>query len=298
MRSGGMTVPVLINRGASNAGDAQQRAAAALIEAGIDGKIEVLNGEQLGRRVKKLVAARAKLIIVGGGDGTVSGAAGALADNKTTLGILPLGTLNHLARDLGISFDLDEAAATIASGRMRRVDLAELNGRTFVNNSAIGLYPLMVVDREAQQKRLGRSKRLAMLVASARTLVRFHHHRLTLTVNGDDKQVVETPLLFVGNNDYKLAMPAAGRRQKLDAGHLSVLVMADKGRAGMIAALLRALAGRAKPDDMERIDNVETLRVTGRRSHYSIAMDGETLKLAPPLDYQIRKRALRVMAPR
>ena len=71
---------------------------------------------------------------------------------------------------------------------MRRIDVAELNGRIFVNNSAIGLYPLMVVDRDAQQKRLGRSKRLAMLVASARTLARFHHHRLTLTVNGNDKR--------------------------------------------------------------------------------------------------------------
>ena len=116
--------------------------------------------------------------------------------------------------------------------------------------------------------------------------------------NGNDKEVVETPLLFVGNNDYRLAMPAAGRRQKLDAGRLSVLVMAEKGRAGMIAAVLRALVGRARTDDLERIVNVETLRVTGRRSHYSVAMDGETLKLAPPLDYRIRKRALRVMAPR
>lgn len=292
-----MNVPILINRGASSAGESDQRVAAALAKAGLDGRIERLDGEQLARRVAKLVAARTRLIIVGGGDGTVSGAAGALADSKTALGILPMGTLNHLARDLGLPLDLEEAAAVIKAGKMHRIDVAELNGRTFVNNSAIGLYPLMVVDREAQQKRLGRSKRLAMLVASARTLARLHRHRLTLTVNGNDKEVVETSLLFVGNNDYKLAMPAAGRRQKLDAGHLSVLVMANKGRAGMIAAVLRALVGHARPDDMERIDNVETLRVTGRRSHYSVALDGETLKLAPPLEYRIRKRALSVMAP-
>ncbi len=292
-----MTVPVLINRGASNAGDGEQRLAAALGKAGIDGKIELLEAEQLVCRVGKLVAAGMKLVIIGGGDGTVSAAAGAAADSQTALGILPMGTLNHLARDLGIPFELDEAAAVIAAGRMRRIDVAELNGKTFVNNSAIGLYPLMVVDREAQRKRLGRSKRVAMLVASARTLVRFHHHRLTLTVNGNDKEVVETPLLFVGNNDYRLAMPAAGRREKLDGGHLSVLVMAGKGRAAMIAAVLRALVGRARAEDLERIADVETLRVTGRRSHYSVAMDGETLKLAPPLDYRIRKRALRVIAP-
>jgi diacylglycerol kinase family enzyme len=296
-----MTVPVLINRGGGRTGDdarARGRVATTLAKAGIDGKIDLLDGEQLARRVKRLVAADTNLIIVGGGDGTVSAAAGSAADSETMLGILPMGTLNHLARDLGISSDLAEAAAVIAAGKMRRIDVAELNGRVFVNNSTIGLYPLMVVDREAQQERLGRSKRLAMLVASARTLMQFHHHRLTLTVNGNDKETVETPLLFVGNNDYKLAMPAAGRREKLDAGHLSVLVMAGKGRAGMIGAVLRALVGRTRGDDMERIDNVETLRVTGRRGHYSVALDGETLTLAPPLDYRIRKRALRVMAPR
>jgi len=296
-----MTIPVLINRGGGSTGDddgaTRERIAAALAKAGISGKIELLDGERLVRRAKKLIAAGTKLVIVGGGDGTISAAAQAAADSKTILGILPLGTLNHLARDLVIKFDLDEAAAVIAAGKMRRIDVAELNGRIFVNNSAIGLYPLMVVDREAQQKRLGRSKRLAMLVASARTLVRFHHHRLYLTVNGNDKQMVETPLLFVGNNDYKLDMPAAGCRERLDAGHLSVLVMRKKGRAGLIAAVLRALVGRARPDDLERIEKVETLRVSGRRSHYSVALDGETLKLAPPLDYRIRKRALRVMAP-
>lgn len=293
-----MTVPVLINRGASQADGGERRVTAALGKAGIDGKIELLDGKQLARRVKKFVAAGAKLVIVCGGDGTVSAAAGAAADCRTTLGVLPMGTLNHLARDLGIPIDLNEAAAVIAGGKMRRIDVADLNGRTFVNNSAIGLYPLMVVDRDAQQERLGRSKRLAMLVASARTLVRFHHHRLTLTINGNDQEVVETPLLFVGNNEYNLAMPAPGRRERLDAGHLSVLVLADKGRAGMLAAVFRALIGRARPDDMKQIADVETLRVTGRRSHYSIAIDGETVRLAPPLDYRIRKRALRVMAPK
>jgi diacylglycerol kinase family enzyme len=294
-----MMIPVLINRGGGSTGDdakARRNVAAALAKAGIDGKIELLGGEQLARRARRLVSAGTKLIIVGGGDGTVSAAAGAVADSKTTLGILPMGTLNHLARDLGISFSLDEAAAVIAKGKMRRIDAAELNGRIFVNNSAIGLYPLMVIDRHSQEKRLGRSKRLAMLVASARTLVRYPHHRLALTINRNDKHVVKTPLLFVGNNDYKLDMPDAGRRPKLDDGHLSVLVLRSKGRAGMIAAVLRALVGRARPEDLERIDNVETLHVTGRRSHYSVAVDGETLKLAPPLDYRIRKRALRVIA--
>ena len=184
----------------------------------------------------------------------------------------------------------------IAGGSERRVDIAEMNGRTFINNSAVGLYPLMVVDRDAQRKRLGRSKRLAMAVASVRTLMRFGHQRLSLTVN-DLAEQVDTPLLFVGNNDYQLALPEPGRRDRLDDGKLCVLVLRKKTRAGFVAAVLRALVGRARPDDMVRLDDVERLRVGSRRSHLTIALDGEVLSVEPPLDYRIRKRALRVIAP-
>ena len=87
--------------------------------------------------------------------------------------MLPLGTLNHFARDLGIPTDVDEAAKLIAAGKDRRVDVAEMNERIFINNSAIGLYPLMVRDRDLQQKLLGRSKRAGdagRLGSSARPL--------------------------------------------------------------------------------------------------------------------------------
>ena len=193
--------------------------------------------------------ARRPLLIVGGGDGTISAAASALVGTETKLGILPLGTLNHFARDLGIPTDSTRPRKLIAAGKDRRVDVAEMNGRIFINNSAIGLYPLMVIDRDLQQKRLGRSKRLAMMVASARTLVRFNHHRLTLTVN-DEKARVDTPLLFVGNNDYRLDLAAAGQREKLDDGRVCVLVMRKKSRRGLIAASIRALFNRSRKDDM------------------------------------------------
>ena len=151
----------------------------ALRAAGIEDPIEMVDGSRITAHVTALVEQGAKRIIVGGGDGSVGAAAQALAGSEAALGILPLGTLNHFARDLGIPFELDRAAALIADGHVRAVDVAEVNGRVFVNNSATGLYPLMVVDRESQQHRLGRSKRLAMLVASLRTLSRFHDHRLT-----------------------------------------------------------------------------------------------------------------------
>jgi YegS/Rv2252/BmrU family lipid kinase len=264
--------------------------------AGMTAQIELLAGEGIAEHARRAVDEGAELLVVGGGDGSISAAAGVLAGTETALGILPLGTLNHFARDLGVPTDLKEAAQAIATGRARPVDVAEVNGRIFINNSAIGLYPLMVIDRELQQKRLGRSKKLAMLVASARTLARFGKYRLALTVN-DRQAIIDTPLLFVGNNDYRMDIGAPGHRESLEDGRLSVFVMRKKTRVGFVAASIRALFNRARPDDMVRLDDVERLLVASRRSHLVISVDGEVEPAQTPLEYRVRKGALKVIAP-
>lgn len=291
-------VPVFINRssgGAERSGREAEEVRAAFNGAGLKARVELIDGSDISEQVQKAASDGAELIVVGGGDGSISGAAGVLAGKKTRLGILPLGTLNHFARDLGIPLKLNEAAALIAGGKVREVDVAEVNGRTFINNSAIGLYPLMVIDRDLQQQRLGRSKRLAMIVAAARTLARFHHDRLTLTVN-DEQAKLETPLLFVGNNDYRIDLGAPGRRESLQDGKLCVFVMRKKTRRGLIAASLRALLNRTRPNDMVRLDDVGRLRVASRRKHLPISVDGEVTALTTPLDYKVLKRALKVIA--
>jgi len=292
-------VPVLLKKGAG-AVRADPRikgkVEAALEQAGIEADVELVGGSKFENRCRAVVERGDRLMIVGGGDGTVSQAASALIGTKTRLGILPLGTLNHFARDLRIPEDLDEAVRLIASGTERRVDVAEMNDRNFINNSAIGLYPLMLIDRDLQRDRLGRSKQLAMVLASLRTLARFRHERLMLTVN-DQKEQIDTPLLFVGNNDYRIDIGCAGRRERLDRGELCVMVMRKNTRAGLIAASVRALFNRSRADDMVRIDGVERLRVDSRRSQLAVSFDGEVVSAASPLDYKIRKRALRVTAP-
>ena len=294
-----MAVPVLLNRGggavAADSGIAE-KVKAALDEAGIDAEIELIAGSDCEIRAKAICERGDPLLIVGGGDGTVGAAASALAGTETKLAILPLGTLNHFSRDLGIPADLEEAAKLIAAGTERRVDVGEMNGRIFINNSAIGLYPLMVVNRDLQRRRFGRSKRLAMLVASARTLARFGHQRLTLTVN-DRQALIDTPLLFVGNNDYRIDLGAPGRRESVEDGKLCVFVMRKKTRRGFLAAIFRALLKRTRRDDMVKLEDVERLLVDSRRSHLAVSFDGEVVRAVPPLDYRIRKKALRVIAP-
>ena len=293
-------VPVLLNRG----GGAFARdpvlgnhVEGSLRNAGLDVEVELLSGGDCAARCRDIVKRGDPLLIVGGGDGTIGAAASALVGTGTLLGILPLGTLNHFARDLGIPTALDDAARLIASGLERHVDVGEMNDRIFINNSAIGLYPLMVMDRDFQQKRFGRNKRAAMIVASIRTLARFNHHRLTLTVNEERTGRVDTPLLFVGNNDYRVDIGAPGRRERLDRGELHVLVMRKKTRRGFLAASLRAFFGRSLNDDMVRLDDVERLRVSAARTQLAVSFDGEVARVRLPLDYKIRKQALRVIAP-
>jgi diacylglycerol kinase family enzyme len=290
---------VIVNRSsgaASRQEEDAERIRGALAGAGVAARVGLVAGVEIAARAGQAAARKAPMVVVAGGDGSVSAAAGALAGTGTALAILPLGTRNHFARDLGIPFDLAEAAKLVAAGRARRVDVAEVNGRVFVNNSAIGLYPLMVIDRDLQRRRLGRGKRLAMLVAGLRTLARFGHYRLALTIN-DRQAMIDTPLLFVGNNDYRLDLAAPGRRESLDDGQLSVFVMRKKTRRGFVAASVRALAGRTRADDMVRLDGVERLLVASRRRRLAISVDGEVVRERPPLDYRLRRRALAVIAP-
>ena len=292
-------VTVLINRaGGAASADAHigDKAGNALRKAGVDAAVEMIGGGECWARCRAIAERGDELIVVGGGDGTISAAASALIGTNTLLGILPLGTLNHFARDLNIPADVHKAAELIAKRHIREVDVAEMNDRIFINNSSIGLYPLMVVDRDLQRKKLGRSKRLAMLVASLRTLARFNHQRLTLTVN-DQKAQIDTPLLFVGNNDYRIDLPAPGRRESLEDGKLSVFVMRKKTRRGLLAASVRALLGRQRNDDMVQLEGVQRLRVASRRSSLTVSLDGEVVRVEPPLDYRICKKALRVIAP-
>jgi diacylglycerol kinase family enzyme len=293
-------VTVLLNRGGGavsadpHIGD---KVTKALKDVGVDAKVDLIGGGDCAMRCRAIAERGDELLIVGGGDGTISAAASGLIGTGTLLGILPLGTLNHFARDLGIPTELEEAAALIGSRPERQVDVAEMNDRIFVNNSAIGLYPLLVVDRDSQRRNLGRSKAVAMVIASIRTLVRFGHQRLILTVNDREGQV-DTPLLFVGNNDYRIDLPAPGQRESLEGGRLGVLVMRKKTRRGFIAASVRALLNRNRADDMVRLDGVERLRVSSRKNALAVSLDGEVVRTAPPLDYRIRRKALRVIAPR
>jgi YegS/Rv2252/BmrU family lipid kinase len=290
-----VTTHILLNRSGGSAAD-RARVEQALKDAGLESEPQWMDGHEVAGAAAAAVESGATRVVAGGGDGTVGAVAGALAGTGVALGILPLGTLNHFARELGIPEDLAQAARTIVDGDPRMTDVAEVNGQVFVNNSAIGLYPLMVVNRDLQQQRLGRGKTLAMLIAATRVLARFSHHRLEIRV-GDGETSVDTPLLFVGNNEYRIGIEGGGSRDCLADGELFVLVMRSRTRLGFLAAILRALVGRARKDDMVKLAGVTSFRVSSRRSHMLVSLDGEVARMEPPLDYRICPKALKVIVP-
>jgi diacylglycerol kinase family enzyme len=294
-----LKVRVIVNRGGGSFSDeGAERMKGLFDENGVTADVRMVAPDALAAAFAEAAAAPGlDAVVAAGGDGTVSAAAAALADGGRPLGVLPLGTLNHFARDAGLPSDLGEAVAAIAGGRTRPVDLAEVNGRIFVNNSAVGLYPIMVRAREAQQRSLGRSKRLAMLVASLRALYRFSRRRLTIRIGGRQAPI-ETPLLFIGNNRYETSLLTLGRRIALDRGELCLYAPLARSRLHFIALGLRSLAGRLdQVRDFVNLDGLAQVEVEAARPSLAVSLDGETLMLETPLRYRIRPGALTLLVP-
>ncbi|HET9640933.1 MAG TPA: diacylglycerol kinase family protein [Allosphingosinicella sp.] len=293
-----MKVVVIVNRGGGSADGAEERIREAFEGTGMAPDVRLVEPGDLDRLCAEIGGAGdVAALVAAGGDGTVSTVAAAVAGTGVALGVLPMGTLNHFARDSGIPLDLEAAAAAIAAGRTRRIDAAEVNGRLFVNNSVVGLYPALVRDREAQQRHFGRSKRLAMLVAAARAAWRFSSRRLTLRIAGM-KAPVETPLLFVGNNKYETGLLGLGRRAAIDQGELCVYAPLARSRFGFVWLSLRAVIGR--PDrqrDFLTLDGIEEAEVHCRSETLMVAADGEASPMKTPLKYRIRKGALKLILP-
>jgi diacylglycerol kinase family enzyme len=234
-------------------------------------------------------------VVAAGGDGTISAVVAALVGTSTPLGILPLGTLNHLARDLKISFNLQEAARTIAEGKIREIDVGEVNGRIFVNNSSIGLYPKAVRKRNQAIIRLGRGKWPAMLDASIRVFLRFPLITIRLETSAGSL-TRKTPFLFVGNNQYEMKFLRIGDRQSLERGELCAYLLKHTGRLAFLRILLLAILGLKHDRDFTSILSRE-VQVQTRRRHITVAADGQLMTLDTPLHYRIRPKALRVFAP-
>lgn len=268
---------------------------ARLAARGVDAAVRQVPGPGLTEAARAAAAGGADAVVMAGGDGTMSAGAAALAGGSCPMGVLPLGTLNHFARDLGIPQDLDDAIAVVSAGTVRRVDVGEANGRVFVNNASMGLYPQAIIGREMRREE-GTGKRRAMLRAALATLRRFPVIRVTLHLATGVVRVT-TPLVFIGNNRYEMDLLSLGKRSVLDGGELWLYVASHRGRAGFLGLGLRAVVGRLdQARDFVGL-GVAEVTVEDRRRTIPIALDGEVCEVESPLRCRTRPRALPVMVP-
>lgn len=269
---------------------------AKLTSLGVEADVRSIAGSRLIDEAQAAIKSDIDVLVVGGGDGTLSTIAGILAGTRIPLGILPLGTLNHFAKDLCIPLDLQRACEVIGACNIAAIDVGEVNGHVFINNSSLGLYPRMVRDRDAEQRRTGKGKWAAMLWAMMKTFRRFP--LLTVRLTTDTHTAVrKSPLVFVGNNCYQLDLFNIGSRACLNRGELSLYVANAQTRWGIIKLTFRAMLGwlqQSRDFDTYCLSNclIET-----RRGKLHVALDGEVIQLQPPLKYRVRPASLRVCVP-
>jgi diacylglycerol kinase family enzyme len=267
-----------------------------ITENGLQPRILVASsGAEVPELARRAVHENSEVIVAGGGDGTINAVANELIGSSITLGVLPLGTLNHFAKDLHIPQDLEGAARNLFTGRAVPVDVGEVNGRIFLNNSSLGIYPRIVRQREEQQKK-GHHKWVAFAQACFSVLRHYALHRVRLSVDGKELSR-KTPFVFIGNNKYEIEGSKIGERKKIDAGELFLLVADRASRGDLVKMAFLAFLGRLqKGRDLDALITKQ-ITIETRSPQTSVSTDGEVRKMDTPLNYLIRPGALRVIVP-
>ena len=284
-------IPAIINVASGTADEARKALAAS-------GAFDVHEVEPtaIAATVKKLAASGARRILVAGGDGTIGTAAAALVESPAELAVLPGGTLNHFARDLGISTVAAEAVKLASSGSCRGVDVGMVNGRLFLNTSSVGAYVRYVRVRETLERSFG--YRIASAMAAFRILFTLRLMAVEVVVEGR-KRIYRTPLVFIGVGERGLQLPSLGQRVRGGKSGLHVMVVQGRSRARLLALGLAAVArGIESVSGTPQFESfiVDELRIDTRRMG-TVAVDGEIVNLSAPLEYTLRRDALTVVLP-
>lgn len=264
---------------------------------GVAAEIHLIErGAEAAGWARRAVAAGTGVVVAGGGDGTVSSVAAVLAGTGVPLGVLPLGTFNYFARNLGIPLDLEDAVHTLVHGRVISVNLGELNGRPFVNTSSLGLHSRILTEAERYKARLGR-RRWVAVVSGIRTVLQPHPLFSIRLGVGATVTAYRTPLVFVGNNRLQAAQFDQRAGTCLDAGQLSLYVMHPVGRWGLLRLVLKALFRRAADSPGLDLLCLQEGWIETPRRILSVSLDGEVVPMRSPLHYRVRPAALRVIVP-
>lgn len=267
----------------------------AAVAAGIE-IVEISPELDCPREIRERLARGTKLFIAGGGDGTVHHVLQAVVHSDAALAVLPLGTYNHFAKDIGVPLDWREALEVALNGASRQIDAGRINERFFMNNVSIGLYPELVARREARGRDYPRWK--ARLAAFYTTLRKYPH--VTLTLETEHRhEVVRTHVFMISNNIYDLErLGVEAPRETLTEGRLAVYWLAHTSRWRLTRYVARYLAGRVRTIPGFRSFRTLRMRVQSSRPSLKVGIDGELFTIATPLVITAVPQSVVVKVPR
>lgn len=266
-------------------------------EAGHDVTVDLVAPGALAAAVQTAMRSGAyDVVIVGGGDGTIRTAAEMALKHDAALGIIPLGTMNLLARDLAIPLDIAGAVDALARGALTEIDVASVNGSIFLCNSLIGLPARHAVER--QRLRGKNLVRGAVAYAKKMRLLLASRHRLEMVIDdGRERRVFRALSVAVTSNRYDEDAGIGFTRSRLDGGHLTIYLALHRSGWRMLPSLVRAFFGSWRRDPQLEAISAKTLRISSSRRHIRVSNDGEVERIKLPLIYEINARRLRVLAP-
>jgi diacylglycerol kinase family enzyme len=317
-----MRVLVLLNPksgtlASSTNGDEPQRVRRGLEARGLEVDVRMVDGGG-GKNVDELTAAARAgaydAVIAGGGDGTLNTIANRLAGGTVPFGVLPLGTHNHFAKDQDVPLDLDDAVAALADAvaerRFADLDVGEVNGRIFLNASAIGLHPEFVKERDAHYEVVGRFRVLRWILRRGLKLVTgvFAFFRkldslpiLQVRLDFDGRRLRRvTPSVNVCCNVYVMRVLGLEAISCPTRERLNVYVARATGTPGVVRLLLKGLFRRLHSTNVRELEShcLPALRIVVRRRRLPVSVDGEVVEMRTPLQYRVRHGGLKVLAPR
>lgn len=236
------------------------------------------------------------VVVAAGGDGTLNAVAAKLIHTDIPMGILPLGTFNYVARVFDIPVDIIQAAHVIATGRSRKAHIARINEHIYLNNASLGLYPLFIQKRELYNRYLGRFP-LHAYTSGLDVLIR-HRKELKLKVEVDGKLFpVKTPLVFFGNNQLQLSEMNLRIAAAVAQGKVAGIVVAKSDKLTLFKILWQLVKG-----EIEQAPDVYTFAadqvvIHAQLKTMQVAIDGEIVRMRPPLKVTVEKNALNMMVP-
>jgi diacylglycerol kinase family enzyme len=246
--------------------------------------------------IRTLLAAQPDAIIVAGGDGTVRSVAEHLVHGEVPLGVLPAGTMNVLAVDLGVPDELEPALDAVVAAPVKMIDVARVNGELFLCSSALAMIPHLGRIRERARGAIG----LPLVRWLARGVRIFRRYpRMRLRIEVDDRGYdVSTLAMVVSNNPVSTRPAPIPGRERIDTGRLAAYVTRDRTRWDLVAIAAKLRDGTWLDDARMRTYEGRAVEVSGAHLGVMTVMnDGEVIQLPMPLRYEIEPRALAVLAP-